>query len=76
MLSLDPIALIAERQREMMAEADRARLASQLPHRDSALRHGLAAACYRLANWLDAPAGYVQIPEAGPEDWVTPWASV
>jgi hypothetical protein len=78
MLSVDPVAieLIGERRREMMAEAERSRLAEQLPHRESGLRRGLATACYRLANWLDAPPGYVQIPEAGPEDWAAPWASV
>ena len=76
MLSLDPIAMIAELQRERLKEARQARLASELPHEPSALRRDLATACYRLAHWLDAPAGYVQMPEPGPEDWATPWASV
>ena len=55
------------------------RLIAQLPHGPSpaaTMRRGLAVACYRLATWLDAPAGYVQLPDVGPEDWVTPWAGV
>jgi hypothetical protein len=76
MMSLEPMEMLAERRREIMADAERARLAAQLPRRESGLRRELAAACYRLANWLDAPAGYVQMPEPGPEDWAAPWASV
>ena len=79
MLGIDPTELIAERRRELELEAERERLMALLPAGPSApssMRRGLALACYRLATWLDEPAGYVQIPEAGPEDWVTPWASV
>ncbi len=79
MLNLDPIQLIDDHRRWLEAEAEHERLVAQLPHRPSPaedVRRGLALACYRLASWLDAPAGYVQLPEAGPEDWATPWASV
>jgi hypothetical protein len=76
MLNLDAGQLVTERQREIMAEIEHARLAAQLPRGEARLRRHLAGVCYRLANWLDAPAGYVQIPEAGPEDWAAPWASV
>jgi hypothetical protein len=79
MLNLDPIQLIDEHRRRLEAEAEQERLIAMLPPAPSpaaAARRGLALACYRLATWLDAPAGYVQMPEAGPEDWVTPWASV
>ena len=76
MLSNDSMSLAAMHRDDLMAEAERDRLLSQLPPRPSATRRVLAEACMRLAAWLDAPEGYVQIPEAGPEDWVTPWASV
>lgn len=74
---VDADAMIAERQRELIEEANRVRLVSELPApQPSAIRRELAAACYRLAHWLDEPAGYVRMPEPGPEDWATPWAGV
>ncbi len=79
MLSNDPISLATVHQDDLLAEAERDRLAALLPAKPSAATHArraMAEACMRLAAWLDAPEGYVQIPEAGPEDWVTPWASV
>ena len=76
MLNLHPDVLATERQREFLAEAERQRLIELLPAHQSGWRRELAAACYRLATWLDEPAGYVQLPEPGPEDWVTPWARV
>jgi len=76
MLSMDPIAMIADRQRELIEEASKARLLSELPQQPSAVRRELATVCFRLAHWLDEPAGYVQMPDPGPEDWATPWASV
>jgi hypothetical protein len=76
MLNYHPDEYVFDHQRELVAEANQARLASQLPQHESAVRRGLATACYRLANWLDAPSGYVQLPDPGPEDWVRPWASV
>jgi hypothetical protein len=76
MLNMDAVALVAERQRELIEEANRVRLASELPQQASVVRRELATVCYRLAHWLDEPAGYVRMPEPGPEDWATPWAGV
>jgi hypothetical protein len=76
MLNIHPEGLINERQRELLAEADRQRLIAQLPVQQSAWRRELAAVCYRLATWLDEPAGYVQLPDPGPEDWVSPLLGV
>ncbi len=79
MLSSEPFELAAARRDELLAEAERDRLVDLLPSRPSLAvraRHGLATVCVRLAAWLDEPPGYVQMPEAGPEDWVAPWASV
>ena len=76
MLNIYPDQFVFDHQRELFAEAARARLADQVPATESAMRRSLATACYRLATWLDAPAGYVQLPDPGPEDWVTPLVSV
>ena len=71
----DPEAFITSRRQELLTEADGERLAALLPRRPSAARRGLALACYRLANWLDAPSRYVRVSEAGPENWASPWLS-
>jgi hypothetical protein len=76
MMTFDHDALVAARQNDLLAQAERDRLAALVPAQPGGLRRVLAVVCLRLATWLDTPAGYVQIPEAGPEDWVTPWASV
>ena len=76
MLSADPVALVSFHRADLLAEAERERLAAMLPPRSPGVRHELALACQRLANWLDAPAGYVQLPDSGDEDWVAPWANV
>jgi hypothetical protein len=76
MLNIDPAELVYARQRELLTEAERDRLIHQLPPHASGVRRTLAVACYRVASWLDAPAGYVQMPDPGPEDWATPWAHV
>ncbi len=79
MLSTEPFDLATAHRDELLAEAERDRLADLVPSGVSftaRARRGLAGVCVRLAAWLDEPPGYVQIPEAGPEDWVTPWASV
>jgi hypothetical protein len=76
MLTIDPTELVTAHRRDLYAEAEQERLAGLLPTRPSAARRGLALICYRVAAWLDAPPGYVELPEAGPEEWVTPWASV
>ena len=56
-------------QRDLLAEADRARLAALLPRRPSPVRHGLALTCHRLANWLDNSNRYLQPSHSGPADW-------
>ena len=76
MLNMHPDDYVFDHQHELLAEANSARLASQLPKGEPVIRRLLATVCYRLANWLDAPAGYVQLPDPGPEDWVAPLASV
>ena len=72
MMIADPAELIATRRRELLAEADMHRLAAELPRQPSVVRHDLAVACMRLADWLDRPGRYLQAAEAGAEDWVTP----
>lgn len=69
----DPDTLITSRRQVLLAEADGERLAALLPRRPSAARHGLAVACYRLANWLDAPSRYIRIAESVPENLSSPW---
>lgn len=76
MLNIDPTELVHTKQRELLDEADRERLAQQLPPRPSGVRRAMAVACFRVASWLDSPAGYIQMPDPGPEDWATPWARV
>jgi hypothetical protein len=76
MMTLDHDTLVYERQNELLAAAERDRLASLVPAQPGGLRRELAVVCLRLATWLDAPSGYVQIPDPGREDWATPWASV
>ena len=72
MMIADPAELIATRRQELLAEADMQRLAAELPHQPSAVRHELAVACMRLADWLDGPGRYFRAAEAGAEDWVSP----
>lgn len=76
MLNIDPTELVHTRQRELLDEAERERLIQKLPPRSLGVRKALAVACYRVASWLDSPAGYVQMPDPGSEDWARPWASV
>ena len=70
--------LACSHRNDLLAEIERDRLASLVPAGPSAFtraRRGLATLCVRLAAWLDEPPGYVQMPEAGPEDWVVLWRS-
>jgi hypothetical protein len=76
MMTFDHDALVAARQNDLLAQAEQDRLAALVPAQAGGLRRELAVLCFRVATWLDTSAGYVQLPEAGPEDWVTPWASV
>jgi hypothetical protein len=75
MMMIDPAMFVSTRRQELLAEADSMRLAAQLPRRRSSARHGLAVACYRLANWLEAPSRYLRASDSGPEDWASPWAN-
>ncbi len=65
----DPILLANVRRQELLAEADRERLAAQLHRSRSPMRRELALACYRLADWLDNPQRYLQRSESGGVDW-------
>ena len=76
MMICDPAELVATRRQSLLEEAENERLAAQLPRRPSVVRHELALACHRLADWLDAPGRYLQASESGLEDWVAPWAKV
>ena len=65
MLTDDPYSLYATHRQDLLDEADRDRLAALLPPPQNAVRRTLAVACIRVATWLDAPAGYVQLPDPG-----------
>ena len=58
------------KRKELLVEADRERLAAQVRRERSPMRHELAAACLRLADWIDDPKRYLQRPESGRVDWV------
>jgi hypothetical protein len=74
---IDPTLLLANRTFDLLEEANRERLAAQLPRSRSAVRHTLATTCVRLANWLDdAEDRYLSPAESGREDWVHHSASV
>jgi hypothetical protein len=57
------------RHQDRLAEAEQERLAALLPRRRSFVRHAVAAACHRLANWLDSSNRYVRPSQSGPADW-------
>jgi hypothetical protein len=75
MMIADPAELVEARREELLAEASMERLAAKLPRQSSAVRHGLAVACVRLADWLDGSSRYLRATEAGAEDWVVPTIS-
>jgi hypothetical protein len=56
------------KQQMLLEEVAQDRLAAQLPRSEGRVRHDLALACYRLAQWLDADQ-YLQQAESVPEDW-------
>jgi hypothetical protein len=61
---------ITYRRQELLDEANHERLLALLPRQSGmGVRHGLASACYRVANWLDAD-WYARPAESGREDWV------
>jgi hypothetical protein len=62
--------LFAElRRKDLLVEAERERLAAQVRRPASHVRHELAVACYRLADWIDNPNRYLQPSESGLVDW-------
>ena len=69
MLSIDPDEYVAFHREQLLAEADRERLAALLPAASFDVRRELAVACYRMARWLEEPTRYVQRPETGREHW-------
>ena len=73
---IDPTLLLQTRTFDLLEEANRERLAAQLPRPRSAVRHTLATTCVRLANWLDDADQYLSPAESGREDWVHHSASV
>jgi hypothetical protein len=75
-MMFDPDTQLALRREELLAEAEHERLLAHLPRHENRVRRELALACVRLANWLDEPPGYVQLPDPGREDWAAPWVSV
>ena len=70
MLIIDAAAQCAEKRRELLLEAERERLAAQLPHPPSGIRRTLAWACIRLANRLDGADRYVRPADSGASGWV------
>jgi hypothetical protein len=70
-MMIDLTHLVEHRRQDLLSQADRARLAAQLPASHSVTRRQLAVACYRLANWLDNPdrAQYLRLSQSGAVDW-------
>ena len=69
---VDLMQLHASMRQDLFKQLEQDRLAAQLPRRRSMLRHAVAAACRRLAQWLDNTSGrYVQPSQSGPADWAT-----
>jgi hypothetical protein len=65
----DPNLFVFQHHDDLIREAMQARLANQLAHRPS-VRHALAVACHRLADWLDGSSQYSSTSDAGRSDWV------
>jgi hypothetical protein len=73
---IDPASFTAIKHEDLIREAERERLAAQLPHHPSSMRRELALACYRLADWLDDAHRYLPPAESGPADWAADSACV
>lgn len=69
MLSGDPILYLALKRQDMLIEAERERLAAQVPRARPRVRRELALVCHRLADWLDDPRRYLQPAHSGRVDW-------
>ena len=57
------------KRKDLLREAEHERLVAQVRRQGSPVRHELAAACYRLADWIDNPKRYLQRSESGRVDW-------
>jgi hypothetical protein len=66
----DPVLFADLKHKDLLKEADRERLANQVSRPATPMRHVLAQACVRLADWIDDPNRYLQHPESGRVDWV------
>ena len=75
---IDPTEHIATHRQELLRQAEQERLAAQVPHEPSAVRHDLARAVLKVADWIDdQPTNrYLPPSDSGPADWVTRSASV
>ena len=71
MMMMDLTQQVEFRRQDLLSQADRARLAAQVPASRSVARRQLAVACYRLANWLDNPyrSQYLRLSQSGGVDW-------
>ena len=66
----DPVLFGDVKRQELLAEAERERLAARVRPPGSPVRRELAMACYRLADWIDNPRRYLQQSESGRVDWL------
>jgi hypothetical protein len=67
---MSDLTLLADTKRQdLLAEANRERLAAKVHRPGSPMRRDLARACYRLADWIDSPKRYLQRSESGRVDW-------
>ena len=73
---VDPTVQVAQHRQNLLLEAERERLAALVPRAPSTVRHDLAVACVRLANWLDRRDEYFPPADSGPGDWATRSAGV
>ena len=71
----DPSLFVSWHREDLLHEAEQARLAAQVVQPPWHVRHGLALACHRLADWLDGPDRYVSASDPGPADWMRGSAS-
>ena len=61
----DPVLFADLKRKDLLVEADRERLANQVRRPPSSVRHVVAQACVRLADWIDDPKRYLQRSESG-----------
>jgi hypothetical protein len=66
----DPTLLVQAHREDLLQEAERERLATLARPHASTVRQHMAAACNRVADWLDEPTRYDSPAESGHSDWV------